>query len=385
MPASGTRTYDLIVLGAGPSGASAAAVAAASGLRTALVDKARFPRDKLCGGGITGRAMGHFRKIFQEDTPNIPLAIRRSISFHAFGTDLGGDDQTAPIYLGMRRQFDADLVRRALASGAEDFTGQSGALDPDAGEVRLASGLIRAPVIIAADGVNSPTARQLFGEAFDRNRIGFALEVESPDADPDLPLRIDFGAAEWGYGWQFPKHCGATLGVGGVLRRNPDMKSALTRYLDRLGVGSGLKVKGQFLPFGEVRKVPGRGRVLLAGDAAGLVDPITGEGIGYAMHSGALAAKAAIAALTAGDPLAALPEYRRRLRPVQRNLGYASLLRHIIYRPAFRPTFISSFKRSRRLRGEYLRLLAGETEYAALMQLTALRMPGFFLRSLRGA
>ena len=378
------HTHDLIVLGAGPAGAAAAMTAARSGLRVALVDKRRFPRDKLCGGGLTGRALGHYAQIFGRGLPPVGLAKRDCFHFHAFGADLGASRNAPPIHLVMRRAFDASLVADALEAGAADFTGQSGLLDPESRRLTLPGQTLHAPLIIAADGVNSPVARQIFGAAFDRSRIGFALEVEIPRVDADTPLRIDFGAAEWGYGWPFPKHCGTTVGVGGIMTRNPDMKAALAAYLRCLDLPGDLPVKGQFLPFGDFRACPGKGCVLLAGDAAGLVDPITGEGIAHALHSGALAAKAARTALDDGRPDRALALYRRALRPIHSGLRQANWLRHVLFQPALRPAFIHSFRNSRSLRDDYLRLLAGQTEYAPLIRKTALRLPALALRAIGG-
>ena len=82
--------------------------------------------------------------------------------------------------------------------------------------------------MIGADGANSLVARTLYGEAFDHARIGFGLEIEAPAPAADAPVRIDFGAAEWGYGWNFPKAGSATIGIGGVHGRNPGMPPALS-------------------------------------------------------------------------------------------------------------------------------------------------------------
>ncbi|WP_420327023.1 geranylgeranyl reductase family protein [Mameliella sp.] len=382
--AQASGRFDLIVLGAGPAGSAAAMNAVRAGLRVAMVDKARFPRNKLCGGGLTGRAIARYGRTFGGTLPPVPLERRDRFTFHAFGQPLGDSRDAPPLYLGMRYELDAALVEQALAAGVVDFTGQSGRLDPDGPAVDLPGGRIEAPLLIAADGVNSNTARTLFGTAFDRARIGFALEVEHPGADPDRPLRIDFGAADWGYGWQFPKPLGTTVGLGGVLSRNTDMKSALYRYLDQLGLPDTLPVKGQFLPFGDFRTVPGKGRILLAGDAAGLVDPITGEGIAHALDSGARAAEAARRALEQGTPDSALAAYTRALRPIHRGLRHARLLRNLMFRETLRPAFIRSFRGSRTLRGEYLRMMAGETDYGPLMQKMAARLPGFAWRAVSG-
>lgn len=375
--------YDVIVVGAGPAGSAAAATSVRAGLRVALVDKRTFPRDKLCGGGVTGRAMREMREVFDQPRPEAPLTQRDNVHFHAFGQDLGVSTGVTPIYLGMRRSLDTALLQRAIQLGAEDLTGQSAQVTE--GDVSLKNRRLTAPIVIAADGVNSPTARSLFGQAFDQQKIGFALEIEQPGDPTDLPLRIDFGAADWGYGWHFPKLETTTIGVGGVLSRNSDMKAALSRYLETLGAGKGTRVKGQFLPFGDFRKVPGKGRVLLAGDAAGLVDPITGEGIAHAVKSGSLAAQAAIAALGAGAPNQALDRYVKLLGPLHASLRQAGWLRHIMFREALRPAFLRSFKHSRTLRGEFLSLLSGDTEYSEIIRKTALRLPKFGWRAMTGA
>ncbi|MDA7423268.1 geranylgeranyl reductase family protein [Thalassococcus lentus] len=378
-----TQKFDLIVIGAGPAGASAALAASRDGLRVALVDKRQFPRDKLCGGALTGRAVSTFQRLYQKQLPEIPINTCTSMFFHGFGHDLGRDENAPPLFLGMRRALDHFLLQAAAESGARTFLGESGSLDPETNILSLANTNLMAPLVIGADGVNSATAHTLFGQAFDRQKIGFALEVEIEGNDPDRELRIDFGAADWGYGWQFPKTNGTTIGLGGLLSQNADMKAHLARYLAFLNVHEPIKPKGQFLPFGDFRTVPGKGRVLLAGDAAGLVDPITGEGIGHAMESGALAANAVRDALQRKEPDKALDFYRQSLAPMHQSLRHARLLRNLIFRPAFRGIFIKNFQRSKRLRSEYLRLMAGETEYADLMKLTARRLPGAVLRSLK--
>jgi geranylgeranyl reductase family protein len=380
-----TERFDLIVLGAGPAGAAAAVTAARSGLSVALLDKARFPRNKLCGGGLTGRAIHHYEQIFGGSLPDVPMERRSDFAFFAFGQDLGFSRDAPPLHLCMRYQLDETLFRMAVQAGAEDLSGRAGTLDPTGTAIDLPDRRLEATIVIAADGVNSPTARALFGNAYDKDQIGFALEVEHPGADADRPLRIDFGAANWGYGWQFPKTQGTTIGVGGVLSRNSDMKAALRRYLTTLGISENLPFKGQFLPFGAFRATPGRGRILLAGDAAGLVDPITGEGIAHALHSGALAADAARNALSAGTPDTALTLYSQSLRPVHNGLRHARLLRNLMFREALRPAFVRSFRNSRTLRDDYFRLMAGETDYGPLMRKTAARLPGFAWRAISGA
>ncbi|WP_421999479.1 geranylgeranyl reductase family protein [Roseovarius mucosus] len=382
------QRFDVIVIGAGPAGASAAYVAARAGLRVALIDRKTFPREKLCGGLITGRARRHYAEIFGHEMPFDPQDRKTTVDFRYRGQPVGLIEDAPALCATMRWDMDAMLCGHAMAAGAQDFTGQAVAeIDCDARRVTLKDGaMLQYEVLIGADGVNSQVARALFGQPFDRQRIGFGLEIEARGAhfNPAGPIRIDLAAAQWGYGWVFPKRCSTTVGVGGLLSENADMKQAMSAYCEMLGIdAANLHVKGQFLPFGDFRKMPGQGAVLLAGDAAGLVDPITGEGIGYAMQSGQLAAKAALAALNAGRPQTALSHYRRALRPVHRALRMARLIRPVIFLPALEPGFARAFRRSSTLRHEYLRLMAGEVEYGQILTRLVLRLPRLGLLALR--
>ena len=367
--------FDVIVIGAGPAGSAAAAVAARGGLSVALIDKARFPRNKLCGGGLTGRALRYCSDAFGQHVPDAPLRRCDDIRFFAFGHDLGVIRDAPPLHLTMRRDLDAALLRRALDAGATDLTGRTPVqVDPDLAEVRLGDTTLRADVLIAADGVNSPVARQVFGRAFDRNRIGFALEIEHPDPGFGDGLRIDFGAAQWGYGWQFPKACGTTIGLGGVLHRNADMRAALATYLADLGVTEDIRVQGQFLPFGQDRRPAAHGRTLFAGDAAGLVDPITGEGIAYAIRSGQNAAETALAARHLSSR-ALRRDYAARLRPIHQAIRHARLIRPLLFTPRLQSAFVRAFRGSNTLRRDYLRLLNGDLEYPGLTRALLARLP----------
>lgn len=358
-------------MGAGPAGAAAAMAARGQGLSVALIDKATFPRDKLCGGGLTGRAMAVMARVFGAGPDPERTLMTRHVRLVS-GARLLGDFPDAPVFgMVMRREFDAGLKARAVAAGALDLTGRRvAALDPDAREVRLADGTaLAARVLIGADGANSAVARALFGRAFDPAAVAFALEAEAP-ARPGTAIEIDLLAAHWGYGWVFPKQHSLTIGVGGTERRNPDLRRAMADYAARHGA-MGLRCKGAFIPSGEARA--GRGAVLLAGDAAGLCDPITGEGLAWAMESGAMAGRAA----AAGDPGAA---YRAALAPVAAELARARMLARVVHHPWLRPRFHALLARQPGLQRRFLQLLAGERDYADIGLRSLLRLAAGLIR-----
>ena len=328
--------------------------------------------------------MGLYQSIFDQADLGAPHLSRDQVAFYAFGKQIGDLDSPAPLRLTMRFDLDAHLFDLAIKAGAHDFSGRTVLdINTDAPSVTFANQTITAPVLIGADGVNSMVAKALFDRAIDPDQIGFALEVEQGGNSADTPLRIDFGAAHWGYGWQFPKPQGTTIGIGGIHARNPHMKRDLARYLDLLGVSDDLKVKGQFLPFGFPRKTPGKGPVLLAGDAAGLVDPITGEGIAFAMQSGQIAATSARDAINAGRPQDALRQYKADLRPIYCGMWQARQLRHLLFNPRLRDPFIDNFRKSSTMKDAYMRLLAGETEYGAITRRAIKRLPSWVLRAVR--
>ena len=177
---------------------AAAVTAARAGLSVALIDMHVFPRDKLCGGGFTGRSMRYFREIFGAEAPAAPHLTRTSVTFCAFGQTLGTFDEVPPIHMTMRRDLDNAIVDHALASGAEDFTGQSVAeMDFDQRSVTLTDGqTLSYKVLIGADGANSQVARALYGTAFDHD-LQTLKEFLRPAMPGDLDAyRLNLGSGK---------------------------------------------------------------------------------------------------------------------------------------------------------------------------------------------
>lgn len=368
--ASMTQTIDILVLGGGPAGSAAAKRAADLGLSVAIIDKAVFPRDKLCGGMLSGRSIRALEALFAGQSSVPKALVSRDILFRWAGAEVAEFQAPHDLTLTMRYDFDAELQRHAVEKGAKTFYGARDiALDPDKNQIRIDGQTLNYRVLIGADGANSQVARTLFGRAMNPKTIGFGLEVEVPHASLEKPphVQIDFRAVNWGYGWVFPKSSGWTIGVGGLLCRNPDMKSRMADYLTSVGVDPGsAKVKGHHLPFGDYRKIPGRKNVLLAGDAAGLVDPLTGEGIAYALESGALAVEAAKTALDHGKPEHAIRHYRKALQPQFSELANAVFLRRLAFLPRLEGLFRDRLTHSDRLRTAFFDLLDGQESYDSL-------------------
>jgi len=381
-------SFDVVVIGGGPAGAAAAFTAAQSGLRTVVVDKSVFPRDKLCGGLFSGRARTCFTDAFGADIDESIFQETSQVEFWYRRECIGQLSDVPPLFLTMRRDLDVGMLRRALAVGAVDLTGHRIAeIDLVKKQVTLGSGRILGwQVLIGADGVNSQVARSLFGSAYRTETIGFALEIEAPPPQPGkgAPVRIDFAAADGGYGWSFPKSRSTTIGIGGPFADNPDMRARMSEYLALFDLTPGqFALKGHFIPCGDFRKSPGRGAVLLCGDAAGLVDPVTGEGIAYAIQSGQFAGQSAIAALKRNQPDCAFATYVRQVKKIHRSLRIARIIRPILFASLMEQTLAQSFRASSTLKGLYMQVLGGQAEYTTLLRAVIARLPRLAVSMLR--
>jgi flavin-dependent dehydrogenase len=297
-----------------------------------LVDKAAFPRDKPCGDGLGPHAVDELAAIGAagalEGYPPIHGLRLRSPR----GLEVAADP-ARPNHVVPRAVLDARLVEAALAAGAGFRQVRMRRLEQRDGLVVL-DGELAARAVVGADGANS-TVRRLLGAPANPDRaLAIAVRGYAP-APPGRPEQLIAWVAEgWpAYVWSFPTGTGlVNVGYGLLRSRFRGDRSELHRRLRTLlpeAEPDPASLRAHHLPFSSFRPPCGRGRVLLAGDAASLVNPLSGEGIYYALASGRLAATAALTAQ--GDPVAA---YRRLLaRALGRHLRHAAVLARAIRLP----------------------------------------------------
>lgn len=308
-----TERFDVVVVGGGPAGAAAAIAARRGGVRVLLLDRAEFPRDKPCGDGIAADAVDVLAELGVRDvTAGYPPIGR--LRLIAPGGAAVARALPRPAYTVPRRVFDARLVRAAVAGGAELRRHTVREIGQDGPEV-VVDGRYRARVLIGADGAGSVVRRALGEPVNPPGHLAIAIRGYRPTANTTEQVIVTTGRRWPAYAWEFPLGDGAAnVGYGEVLRGAPLSRAYLLERLGDLLPGTepdGLR--GHHLPLSTRRPAPGRGRTLLAGDALSLINPFTGEGIFYAVLSGALAGAAA-----AAGPDRVAERYRDALR---RRLG----------------------------------------------------------------
>lgn len=357
--------YDVIVVGAGPAGSTTARECASRGLSVLLLDKAEFPRDKPCGGGVTIRAAD---LLPFELTPVIERVVSRArfTERQSRGFTRSFPDKLS--YLTQRSRLDMFLAERAVEAGAA-FRQREGVrqIERSPGHVVVhANGHAHeGRTLVAADGANGVTSRLAGLDV--RLTHGIALEGNiSPaggiPAEWQETMGFDMGGMPGGYGWLFPKGDHVNIGLGGWRHIGPTLRGSLNDLVRFYGFEPSdlWGVRGHHLPIRQVGSALAEENVLAVGDAAGLIDPFTGEGIFAGISSGRLAAEQLTAYL--GGEVSDLRGYKRGIEnTLLPQLNAARRIRDVFH--MWPGLFLGIDRRTTILWPYIARLLRGEADY----------------------
>ncbi|MGC8570461.1 NAD(P)/FAD-dependent oxidoreductase [Caldivirga sp.] len=280
--------HDLIIVGSGPAGNTAALVASRLGIRALIIDKSRHPRAKPCGGGLTPKTIALSRLLGLDLSEVIEHECDEVVTVTQAGS-FAMRFKEPMIRVSRRERLDEFMFNEAVNNGAEYVNDEVLKVreTQDKVEVIGRNSIYEAKWVIGADGAPSRVGRSI-GITPKSNALALMnIASGEPSINTGDACILDFTRIKWGYAWLFPLNHGYyDVGLGSALKgRYSDL---LLNYVSELGLKPG-RIMGHLIPY-KPPTVVSAGRIMLTGDALGLADPVTGEGIFQAMLSGALAA-----------------------------------------------------------------------------------------------
>ncbi len=374
--------YDVIVVGGGPAGAITARDCARAGLKTLILEKEILPRCKPCAGGVTTAAAGLLGTLIPDH-----IIEARCTSFRSFykskSMAVRKDDEFMVVVA--RDAFDFWLVNEAVKAGADLKQEQKAvSYDIEAGgvTVRTETDVYTGKLLVGADGVQSIIAKKV-RDPFSKRDLAFCFCADIPVCERYVrrpaEIEIHYGPLPMSYSWIFPKKNKAAVGAGGWISEIADMKIVMNNLMSTANITS-KEIKRHSIPLGGYRRPAAGERTILVGDAAGYADPLTGEGIRYAVASGRLAAAAASYLIKKGSNLSrqSLMLYERNCyKSFGADLSAALLIARCfcnIPETIFRIYFNSRvpFEKS-------LEILQGRLSYRQYCRWLLRQLPGMFL------
>ena len=370
MPQS-VQQFDVAVVGAGPAGATAAHALASRGMNVVIIEKAKLPRYKTCGGGLLPKTLelldSNLSSVIEHESFSAQFRLSERLRFRV--------SRTQPIItMTMREKLDQLLVERAVHAGAK-LRSPCNVLDLTIEEntVAIKTNLetIRAQFVIAADGANSTVAKKT-GWPDHKNNVP-ALEYEVFVKDEDFARlsnesRFDFDVVPRGYAWVFPKQKHLSIGVLTTRSTGVNLRQCLENYLRLLGISRPISIErhGFVIPLQPRSSTLAANRIILTGDAAGLADPITAEGISAAIQSARFAADAIVRGQLQNDRVCSIYNHAIRSQ-IFPQLKWARRLAVLMYDLPRLRNFLFRLH-GQRLTEVMTELIRGQTTYTSLMR-----------------
>lgn len=324
---------DVVIIGGGPAGVSAGTVLQRKGYKTCIIDARIFPREKLCAGVLTAKSVKLIHHIYKAlNFSDMDMRDIHKIELLYHSKLIGKYTVDNAYKVVNRTEFDNELLKYYKRVGGTVYEDQKDyKVVYDKSAVILSDGIeIPYRVLIGADGINSKI-RSYVGRSWKASVLCFEKFI--PNLSGEDTIKIDFAGILGGYSWRIPGKDRIGVGLGEFYIRGMKKKPArYKRYFESQGIRDINNIKGAFVSFGNfVRKLV-KNNVLLVGDAAGLVDAMTGEGIYFAMESGLQASLAIIDYLKRNVPL---NTYRSRIEKIHKKMREQSVYNKLLYVPIF--------------------------------------------------
>ncbi len=364
------QSYDVIIVGAGPAGATLAYELARKGIRVLLLEKERLPRYKCCAGGVTAKAA----KLLDFDISEVAENVIYEVDFtFNLGRPYLRQHNQPLIYTVMRDTFDHFLVGKAQQLGTALIDGQKVTeirIDAEWVEISTSDNIFRSRLVVGADGAYSVVGRELGM----KRSIEYATGLESELVVPEEELakwksraRLDLGCIPGGYAWVFPKRNHISIGVGCRISKARNLNHHHQEFLKSLSIGSYTIARSgsHLIPMCTRGSLALQDKALLLGDVAGLVDSLTGEGIYNAIQSAQLAAPVIENFLLRSKD--GLEDYQQAVEEkIMSELRIARVLSRILFRfPHLAFRMLNQSDRAWRAGCE---LIIGGTNYAAIKE-----------------
>lgn len=322
---------DVAIIGGGPAGTAAGTVLQRKGYNTCIIDTQLFPRKKLCAGVLTAKSVKLLQNIFENlDLESLSIKHIHKITLLYNHITLGEYTLNNAYSVIDRTEFDNVLLQYYKRIGGLTYEGQRNyIIDYDKNVIKLSDGKeISYRFLIGADGINSKV-RSYVSHPWRASVLCF--EGFIPNTSEEDTIKINFGGMLGGYSWRIPGKDRIGVGLGEFYIRGMKRRPKKYRKLfQNQGVNDLKDVKGAFVSFGNFVKKPIKNNILLAGDAAGLIDAMTGEGIFFAVESGKQAALAIKDCLEKGIPVVA---YTERMKKIHRKIKEQSIYNKLMYVP----------------------------------------------------
>ncbi|HEM61613.1 MAG TPA: geranylgeranyl reductase family protein [Chloroflexi bacterium] len=375
--------FDLVVVGGGPAGSSAARRAGALGLRTLLLEKEQFPRYKACGGGVTGQALSSLDFALP---PRLCDATIFAARVHFEGRSIEARGESPLAAMVSRSDFDALLLEKALEGGVVARMGERvRGLEEhqNAVEVLTDDGAYEATYVIVAEGAQGTLKRTVRRkDREDEYGVCLVSEIRNEDSPRDYrqdTIEVHFGIGGMGYGWVFPHGEHLSVGIGGLASSLRSPKEIMAGFLRDRGFDPHHRARGHLIPVGGVRRTLASSRILLAGDAAGFLDSFTGEGIAYAIRSGQIAAEVISGSLLSGRHPKAQGEYQTLCeKEFGSNLRYSLFLARIMHR--FPGIFFRLLASHQEVIDNFAKVATAQWSYGHYLRWLIPRLPGYLLQ-----